>query len=243
MLVCGCVFTRRGQIHSRSTGPRHALVRQPVEGRVQDGGLRVGEMERDCLIAYGMCINLNERLCTLSDAFEMHVCDLCGLPAIAKIARQRYECRPCRNTTQISLICLPYAAKVRAFVARDRVRRSCLCRSVQLLFQELYSMGIVVRFETQRVSEVDSGRLSTEQIAAASSIAGPLPVKTPKRPRNAAEPAEKTAAKRAKRATDVSVAVPKDEAAAPQQQDTSRRFEEILGRMDELMRDVSLVRS
>eukprot|EP00180_Rhodochaete_pulchella_P000804 Plantae.Rhodophyta-Rhodochaete_pulchella.ctg16369.p1 GENE.Plantae.Rhodophyta-Rhodochaete_pulchella.ctg16369~~Plantae.Rhodophyta-Rhodochaete_pulchella.ctg16369.p1 ORF type:complete len:982 (-),score=155.38 Plantae.Rhodophyta-Rhodochaete_pulchella.ctg16369:106-2802(-) len=115
----------KDKMHARARGPRALLTRQPTEGRSRDGGLRLGEMERDCLIGYGAANLLTERLMYSSDSFVVYVCQVCGLLGY------KSWCNVCRTGINISSIKIPYACK--------------------LLFQELQAMNCVPRLHLQDV--------------------------------------------------------------------------------------------
>ena len=100
------------KIHSRASGPLVLLTRQPAEGRAGDGGLRFGEMERDCMIAHGSLQFLKERMLDVSDHFRMFICNICGMTAHVNPDKNIYKCASCDNYTNFSEIRLPYACKL-----------------------------------------------------------------------------------------------------------------------------------
>jgi DNA-directed RNA polymerase II subunit RPB2 len=72
----------KDKINYRARGPRTALTRQTVQGRANDGGLRIGEMERDGLIAHGMTSMLNDSMMNRGDEYYMAVCNQTGSLAV-----------------------------------------------------------------------------------------------------------------------------------------------------------------
>ena len=115
--------------HSRSIGPMVNLTRQPAEGRSKDGGLRFGEMERDCMVSHGASRFTKERLYDASDSFSVHICNKCGLIAPYNDKLNIHMCRVCDNRTDFKYVEIPYACK--------------------LLFQELTTMNIAPRIFTE----------------------------------------------------------------------------------------------
>jgi DNA-directed RNA polymerase II subunit RPB2 len=100
------------KIHSRSSGPLVMLTRQPAEGRARDGGLRFGEMERDCMVAHGASEFLKEIMMEKSDNFQCFVCKSCGLLGQVNPKANVFKCMSCPDITDFCQIRVPYAYKL-----------------------------------------------------------------------------------------------------------------------------------
>jgi DNA-directed RNA polymerase II subunit RPB2 len=98
--------------HSRARGPIVSLTRQPCEGRSRDGGLRVGEMERDCMLSHGAASFTKERLMDVSDPFKTGFCKTCGTLAVVNPKENIYHCGICNGSTAFEEKTIPYAVKL-----------------------------------------------------------------------------------------------------------------------------------
>ena len=115
--------------HARGSGPMVVLTRQPAEGRAREGGLRFGEMERDCMVSHGAGRFTKGRIYDCSDKFTTHCCKKCGMLAIYNDKKGIHLCKTCDNRTDFAQVNIPYACK--------------------LLFHELITMNIAPRIITE----------------------------------------------------------------------------------------------
>ncbi|MFW6286000.1 MAG: DNA-directed RNA polymerase subunit B [Nanoarchaeota archaeon] len=97
------------KIQARGTGPIQLLTRQPSEGRIRGGGLKLGEMEKDALISHGAAILLKERFS--SDQTTAFVCTGCGYLADPYLFQYKSKCPIC-NSSKFNKIELAYAFKL-----------------------------------------------------------------------------------------------------------------------------------
>ena len=118
----------KDKIHSRSNGPMQLVTKQPTEGRARDGGLRFGEMERDCMIGYGTVHFLKERMFDCSDKYCVWIDKETGMISPVNPQKNIYKSLYSDNTTRFAKVNIPYSSK--------------------LLLHELQSMHIVPKINT-----------------------------------------------------------------------------------------------
>ena len=98
------------KLHARATGKIQLLTRQPIEGRSQGGGLRLGEMEKDCFVAHGASLLLKERFD--SDKTLVYVCEECGMLGVYDGFKHKEYCTKCGANVKVSAVEMSYAFKL-----------------------------------------------------------------------------------------------------------------------------------
>ena len=118
--------------YAMNSGPTSALTRQPLEGKANSGGLRIGEMEKDVLSALGIARAMSGKLYRDSDYFKIAICRRCQERAIINENKAIYKCKKCRDLADICTVDSSWVAN--------------------LLFSELQAMGLKLNFELEQFS-------------------------------------------------------------------------------------------
>ena len=113
------------KIRARGRGRMQPQIRQPAEGRVQNGGLKMGEMERDCLLSHGASANVRDRMCLSSDGCPIHVCRICHVQILEHQTSDTVYCKACNRSDTALRVPTTYGFK--------------------LFAQELSTMGLSVK--------------------------------------------------------------------------------------------------
>jgi len=123
--------------HARATGPIQHMTRQPVEGRRRKGGFRLGAMEFDCLVAWGVAALIRQRMVDLSDPFEVYICKECG------------------NIADVNVNLSVPIVWCRVCEVHDYIRRVPIAYSAMLMLRELNSTGILTKLILQDLEQLE----------------------------------------------------------------------------------------
>ena len=148
----------KDKINYRALGPRTALTKQPVSGRANDGGLRIGEMERDSVIGHGISEFLRESMMERGDDYQMVVCNTTGALAIYNRARDLFMSPMADGPLRF------FRSETGKGYALDTMTRYgrkfsvvSVPYSLKLLIQELAAINIQLRIVTEdNLPQIDS---------------------------------------------------------------------------------------
>jgi DNA-directed RNA polymerase beta subunit len=135
--------------YSIRRGPTSQLTHQPLDGRAKDGGLRIGEMERDVFMVHGAMRALHQKFYANSDGTTIYVCRVCHNRAIVNEREGIYKCKFCEDAADIAEVQSSWVAN--------------------LLMNECGAMGIRMQPELQPYEYLVSG----QSVAGAQAVAGP----------------------------------------------------------------------
>jgi DNA-directed RNA polymerase II subunit RPB2 len=132
IFISPCFYQRlqkfaEDSMYSINSGPTDVLTRQSLEGKSNQGGLRIGEMEKDCMFSSSQTRFAAEKLLKSSDSFDIYVCRLCGKRAVVNEKKEIVLCKICKDDADITKIHTTWSSK--------------------LFLQELESMNVGVRLK------------------------------------------------------------------------------------------------
>jgi len=146
----------KDKINYRALGPRTALTHQPVSGRANDGGLRIGEMERDVLISHGITDFLRESMMERGDKYYMAVCNTTGMLAIYNPSKNLFMSPMADGPIRFSGSLATLEENKTQNINIENVTRYgrsfsviCVPYSFKLLIQELATINIQMRIITE----------------------------------------------------------------------------------------------
>lgn len=147
----------KDKINFRARGPNTNLTRQPVQGRANDGGLRIGEMERDGVIAHGATRFLQESMLVRGDNYYMAICNKTGMTAIYNPDSDVFMSPMADGPIQFNdaLTDNPKLVNITRFGRSFSVVQ--IPYSLKLLIQELQTMNCVMRIITEdNIDQIES---------------------------------------------------------------------------------------